>query len=51
MTTEEFFDEATKEQFMEDDRQAWNAICTILFGIIVTGLAIALLAIWLVTTF
>lgn len=51
MSEEEFFDEATKEQFMADDRDAWNAICTILFGIIVTGLILAVVAIWLVTTF
>ncbi len=48
MTIEEF-DEVTKKQFMEEDSEAWNAICTILLGIISVGLMLACLAVYLVS--
>jgi len=45
----EEFDEVTKKQFMEEDSEAWNAICTILLGIISVGLMLACLAVYLVS--
>lgn len=42
------FDEATKQQFIDEDREAWNSICTILMGIIVVGLMLAVLAVAIV---
>ena len=47
MTIEEF-DETTKQRFIEEDREAWNSICTILMGIISVGLVLACLAVYLV---
>ena len=44
----EEFDEATKRQLMEDDREAWNSICAILLGIISVGVALAILAVCLI---
>ena len=44
MTIKEF-DEATKQQFVQDDREAWNSICVILMGIIIIGLCLAVLAV------
>ena len=41
MTAEEF-DDLTKQQFINDDREAWNSICTILLGIISVGLGTGL---------
>ena len=41
----EEFDEATKQRFIEEDREAWNSICTILLGIISVGLVLACLAV------
>ena len=38
---DEEFDDATKQQFIEEDREAWNSICTILLGIISIGVALA----------
>ena len=45
----EEFDEATKQQFMDEDSEAWNSICAILMGIILVGLALACLAVYLVS--
>jgi CHASE3 domain sensor protein len=39
------FDEATQRQYLEEDRKAWNSICTILMGIIIVGLCLAVLAV------
>ena len=47
MAVEEF-DEVTKRRFIEEDREAWNSICTILLGIIAIGLVLAVLAVWIV---
>lgn len=47
MTVEEF-DDAAKQQFIDDDREAWNSICTILMGIISIGLVLAVLAVVIV---
>lgn len=47
MTVEEF-DEVTKQRFIDEDREAWNSICTILLGIISIGLVLAVLAVWIV---
>ncbi|MCA9213292.1 MAG: hypothetical protein KDB27_09520 [Planctomycetales bacterium] len=44
---QEFFDEATNRQFMEEDSEAWNAICTILLTIISIGLGLAFLGVYL----
>lgn len=44
----EEFDEATRQRFIEEDREAWNSICTILLGIISVGLVLACLAVYLV---
>lgn len=44
----EEFDEATKQKLMDEDSQAWNAICVILGGIICVGLTLAVLAVWIV---
>ena len=49
MNNDEFFDETTRERFVEEDRSAWYAICSILLGIISIGLMLAFLAVWLVT--
>ena len=50
MATPEFDDE-TKKQFMADDREAWNSICTILLGIIVVGLCLATFTVWFVSNY
>lgn len=42
------FNDAQKQQFMAEDSEAWNAICTILLGIISIGLVLACLAVWLI---
>ena len=47
MTVEEF-DEVTQNRFIEEDREAWNSICTILMGIICVGLLLAALAVTIV---
>ena len=47
MTIEEF-DEIAQNQFIEEDREAWNSICTILMGIICVGLVLASLAVYLI---
>lgn len=44
----EEFDDATKQQFMDEDSEAWNSICTILLGIISIGLVLAVLAVFIV---
>ena len=44
----EEFDEATQKRFIEEDREAWNSICTILMGIISVGLVLACLAVYLI---
>ena len=44
----EEFDDATKQKLMEEDREAWNSIVTILLGIISVGLVLACLAVYLV---
>ena len=44
----EEFDELTKQRFIEEDREAWNSICTILLGIISIGLVLACLAVFIV---
>jgi hypothetical protein len=44
----EEFDEVTQKRLMEDDREAWNSICTILMGIISVGLVLACLAVFFV---
>lgn len=49
MVAEEF-DDATKQRFIEEDREAWNSICTILLGIITVGLILACLAVWIVSS-
>ena len=49
MSEQEFFDEATRQQFVEEDRDAWYRICSILLSIISVGLVLAFLAIWLVS--
>ena len=49
MTVKEF-DDATKQQFMQDDREAWNSICLILMGIIIIGLCLAVLAVSVVSS-
>ena len=46
----EEFDEATKQRFIKEDREAWNSICTILLGIISVGLVLACLAVWIVSS-
>ena len=46
----EEFDEATKQRLIEEDREAWNSICTILLSIISIGLVLACLAVWLVSS-
>ena len=51
MSDQEYFDEATNKEFMEADREAWYAICTILLTIIAIGLGLAFLAVYLVTLF
>ena len=45
----EEFDETTKQRFMDEDSEAWNAICVILGGIITVGLVLACLAVFLVS--
>ena len=45
----EEFDETTQQRFIEEDREAWNSICTILMGIISVGLVLACLAVYLVS--
>lgn len=45
----EEFDDVTQERFIEEDREAWNSICTILLGIISVGLVLACLAVYLVS--
>ena len=45
------FDEETKQQFMAEDSEAWNAICTILMGIIVVGLCLATFTVWFVSNY
>ncbi len=45
----EEFDDITQERFIEEDREAWNSICTILLGIISVGLVLACLAVYLVS--
>jgi len=42
------FNDVQKKQFMDEDAEAWNSICTILLGIISVGLVLACIAVWLV---
>ena len=44
----EHFDDLTKQRFIDEDREAWNSICTILLGIISIGLMLACLAVFIV---
>ena len=50
MSSQEF-DEATKQKFVEDDREAWYSICSILITIISIGLGLAFLAVIIVANF
>ncbi len=43
------FDDSVKQQLLEEDREAWAAICFILGAIILVGLCIAVLALVIIT--
>lgn len=42
------FDQSVQKQLIEEDRQAWSAIITILMSIIAVGIGIACLALLLI---
>ena len=43
------FTESEKQEFLEEDRAAWTAICGILLTIISLGVCIALFALFLIS--
>ncbi len=47
----ESFSEAERQQQVEDDRSAWNAIVFVLMSIITVGLMLSFLTIFLVTNY